>query len=275
MSASTLSTCAWIDTSSAATDSSRMSTRGSVASARAIATRWRCPPESALGSALIWRWSRPTSSASSPTMRLRSAASWSWWTRRTSSMSCGAGLARVEAGVRVLEDDLHLAAARLRSLPRRAGLDRSRPQAVMVPAVGFSRPQIMRATVVLPLPDSPTMASDRPAMRSNVMSSTATWVPNTLRRLRTDSTAWASSRVARVAGPRTSSDMGTVQEPAAQVMRPAGSAPTRRRARSGPARRCGRRPRRAGSAARTGSPTAPRTPTPADRGSRRAARPWR
>jgi hypothetical protein len=41
MSASRLSTCAWIDTSSAATDSSRISTFGSAASARAIATRCR------------------------------------------------------------------------------------------------------------------------------------------------------------------------------------------------------------------------------------------
>ena len=35
-----------IETSSALTGSSAMSTRGSIASARAIATRWRWPPES-------------------------------------------------------------------------------------------------------------------------------------------------------------------------------------------------------------------------------------
>src|SRR3954453_20156755 len=59
---------------------------------------------------------------------------------------------------------------------------------MIVPAVGRSRPTIIRATVVLPLPDSPTIASDRPGSRSNVTSSTATWVPKTLRSPWTDST---------------------------------------------------------------------------------------
>ena len=39
----------------------------------------------------------------------------------------------------------------------RAGRDRSRPQAVIVPVVGRSRPTIIRAIVVLPEPDSPTI----------------------------------------------------------------------------------------------------------------------
>ena len=38
--------CAWIVTSSAVVGSSAISTSGSTASAPAIITRWRCPPES-------------------------------------------------------------------------------------------------------------------------------------------------------------------------------------------------------------------------------------
>ena len=36
---------AWMDTSSAATGSSATSSFGSMLSARAMATRWRCPPD--------------------------------------------------------------------------------------------------------------------------------------------------------------------------------------------------------------------------------------
>ena len=48
-SASRLITCAWIDTSSAETGSSPITTVGPDASARAIPMRWRCPPENSCG----------------------------------------------------------------------------------------------------------------------------------------------------------------------------------------------------------------------------------
>ena len=48
-SSSRLTTPAWIDTSSADTGSSSTSTDGSSASARAMPTRWRCPPENSCG----------------------------------------------------------------------------------------------------------------------------------------------------------------------------------------------------------------------------------
>ena len=41
--------CAWIDTSSAVVGSSAISKRGSAASASAITTRWRMPPENWCG----------------------------------------------------------------------------------------------------------------------------------------------------------------------------------------------------------------------------------
>ena len=50
-----------------------------------------------------------------------------------------------------------------RSRGRAGGLRAVRPQARIVPAVGRSSPTIMRAMVVLPEPDSPTIASDPPA----------------------------------------------------------------------------------------------------------------
>ena len=52
---------------------------------------------------------------------------------------------------------------RRRSRADRAGRDRSAPQAMIVPLVGRSSPTIIRAMVVLPEPDSPTIAIDRPA----------------------------------------------------------------------------------------------------------------
>ena len=51
----------------------------------------------------------------------------------------------------------------------------------MDPLVGRSRPAIIRAIVVFPEPDSPTMASDRPGRRPKETSSTATSSPNSLR----------------------------------------------------------------------------------------------
>src|SRR6185437_16188492 len=58
----------------------------------------------------------------------------------------------------------------------------------MVPWVGRSRPTIIFAIVVLPEPDSPTMASDPAAGTVNDTSSTATSGPNSLRRPATSST---------------------------------------------------------------------------------------
>ncbi|CFW37311.1 Protein of uncharacterised function (DUF1602) [Bordetella pertussis] len=46
---SRLTICAWIDTSSADTDSSAITTLGSRASARAMQMRWRWPPENSCG----------------------------------------------------------------------------------------------------------------------------------------------------------------------------------------------------------------------------------
>ena len=76
--------CAWIVTSSAVVGSSAMSTRGLVAIAWAMTTRWRRPPENSWGKALTRRWGlgMPTRSSSSTArsqaaLELR-ALSWAW-----------------------------------------------------------------------------------------------------------------------------------------------------------------------------------------------------
>ena len=63
--------------------------------------------------------------------------------------------------------------ASLARLPRIVA--RSVPWKRMVPALGATMPRIMRASVVLPLPDSPTMVkiSGRPASRRRLTPSTA------------------------------------------------------------------------------------------------------
>ena len=60
---------------------------------------------------------------------------------------------------------------------------------MIVPWVGLSSPTIILAMVVLPEPDSPTMASDPASGMANETSSTATSGPNSLRRPETASAA--------------------------------------------------------------------------------------
>jgi len=59
----------WMETSSALTGSSAMMSLGSGAKARAMAMRWRCPPENSWGYFCLKRGSRPTRSISSAILR--------------------------------------------------------------------------------------------------------------------------------------------------------------------------------------------------------------
>ena len=254
MSASRLSTCAWIETSSAATDSSRIRTRGSAASARAIATRWRCPPESARGSA------RPRARPARPVRaarrrgRARPPASRPWCSGAPRRCAALDGLPRVEAGVRVLEDDLHLAAAAAasRARPGRRGPvapargDRARRS-------GRSRPTIIRAMVVLPEPDSPTMAdraARRDAERDVVDGDAVRRTPCAGRRPRqrghggpaTRATSCELGRV-NLGRAQRSATAAPSRRPSRRALRPARSS-RRVRARAGRTRTLGRAPRR-------------------------------
>ena len=77
----------------------------------------------------------------------------------------------------------------------------------MVPLVGRSRPTIIRAIVVFPEPDSPTMASDRPGQRLKETLSTAANSPNFL-----------PSEAASKTGARPFSAIGCRLESAAQFV---------------------------------------------------------
>ncbi|MCY1312084.1 hypothetical protein D9M70_624720 [compost metagenome] len=61
------STCAWIDTSSAATDSSQTRNSGFTANARAMPMRARCPPENWCGKRRSTVGSMPTRTSMSST----------------------------------------------------------------------------------------------------------------------------------------------------------------------------------------------------------------
>ena len=156
------------DTSSAETGSSATISSGSSASAAAIPTRWRCPPDSSCGRRSRMTLQRPTWSSSAGPRRRAPWAS-PRRTRRAAPGWCGHRPARVERPVRVLEHGLDVAteAAQLRASPLPTAATRSG-----LPAVGGVRPRMQRPSVVLPLPDSPTMATISPAaMRRETPSS--------------------------------------------------------------------------------------------------------
>ncbi len=96
--------------------------------------------------------SRRTSSRQSRTRCRRSSDEYGSWKTICTSRPKPAALARAQPAVRAL--------ASRRSKMR--------------PEVGRSRPMIMRAVVVLPEPDSPTMASEPPGATAKATSSTAT-----------------------------------------------------------------------------------------------------
>ena len=64
-----LSTCAWIETSSADTGSSATTSFGRVTSARAMAMRWRWPPENSCGYLSASVATRPTARSASSDAR--------------------------------------------------------------------------------------------------------------------------------------------------------------------------------------------------------------
>ena len=90
------------------------------------------------------------------------------------------GHARVERGVGVLEDDLHVRGAAGAARCVEAG-DRRSPSKRTAPAVGSIRRRTSRPIVDLPQPDSPTRPASRRGAMSKVTPSTARTVPTALR----------------------------------------------------------------------------------------------
>ena len=138
-SSSRFTTPAWIDTSSAETGSSSTSTSGLSESARAMPMRWRCPPENSCGN-------RFTCSGLSPTFAI-SSRTWSRSLPRLTLVNAHRlrddrtdRHARVERRVRILEDDLDLAAHRAQRASLLLEASRRR-RARTEPDVGSSEPQ--------------------------------------------------------------------------------------------------------------------------------------
>ena len=147
-------------TSSAETGSSHTISSGFSASARAIATRWRCPPESSAG---YRRWKcegRATWSMSSSTRARRCLA----LPRRY--VCSGSSMIRptVNEGLSEEKGSWNTACTRCRKSlsPSPFSASTSLPSKLISPEVGSISLSSMRAVVVLPEPDSPTIETVLP-----------------------------------------------------------------------------------------------------------------
>src|SRR3989475_2561261 len=141
---------------------------GSTASARAIATRLRMPPDSSPGS---W-FSVPASSTCSRTRRVMAAISAGAWGPRSRRRKPTFSATVSEA--RSAEDWKTMAMRKGFSSGGRARYSPSSiPPTVMRPASGRSRPTICRSSTDFPVPLWPTMASSSPgATRRSTPAST-------------------------------------------------------------------------------------------------------
>ena len=161
------------ETSSADTASSSTIRSGLVASARAIATRWRWPPEISWMARPASAGSRPTRSSSRAIAAGRSRAVGDAVDAQRIGERAGDRGARVEGGERILEHHLDAPAhgAQFRAPAAPAGRrrrNRSRP------ASGSTRRRRTRASVDLPLPEGRRGRASRPRATAIETSSSAT-----------------------------------------------------------------------------------------------------
>src|SRR5580692_1839818 len=141
--------------------SSRMRILGSRVSARAMASRWRCPPLNSEAGRLAMSAERPTRSSKEkarvllslrPSFRCKNNGS------TTISRTVHLGL-REFAG----SEKMSWICGRILRSSLSGNWARFLPSNQILPAVGFSRQAIQDASVLLPEPDSPTIASVAPA----------------------------------------------------------------------------------------------------------------
>ncbi len=173
------STWAWMVTSSAVVGSSAISNWGSHASAMAIITRWRMPPDSLCGYSSMRRSGEGMRTRRSISIACARAAS--ALTSRCARMPSISWSPMVKAGLSEVIGSWKIIAMRL---PRRARISsgvsvaRSLPSKRTVPALMRpwplgSRPMMDSEVTLLPQPDSPTMPSVRPAATEKLTPSTA------------------------------------------------------------------------------------------------------
>ena len=250
-----LSTCACTETSRAEVGSSQTRNSGSVASARAIEIRCRCPPEN-------WCGNFSASAAASPTELSSSAtrsASWRSFAapERPSAKPCSRkGSATMsctfQRGLRLAYGSWKIICIRRRTAFGRPSPVVSMPSKTTRPRVGAYSPTSSRATVLLPQPDSPTSASVVPRAMLKATSSTA-WT--NCRGLRSTTRLSQGAETSKVfARPSTSTSGETfvsstaLMPPPAAARHAASTPPAWRRRAGDPAARPGSDRRPAGSA---------------------------
>ena len=152
---SSSSTAAALALSRLPVGSSDNSSSGRLARLRAIATRWRSPPDSANG-----RWPKrppsPTCSSSSAARFRRSGAGKAGAAHRDLDILDGRERRQQQE---LLEDDADLAAPERRPCPPVAT---SAPCHNTRPPVGRSKPAMMWTRLLLPLPLGPTIETNSP-----------------------------------------------------------------------------------------------------------------
>ena len=138
--------------------SSASTQSGAPASARAIATRWRSPPESCDG-----RCCEPLAEADLAE-RLGGARARLGGGQAADAQRHRDVVERGELGQQVVElvDEAEMAVAPFALLGRARGSRSRGRRAATLPAVGASRPPSRCSSVLLPEPDAPTMASVSP-----------------------------------------------------------------------------------------------------------------
>ena len=156
--------CAWIVTSSAVVGSSAIRRRGLPASAMAIITRWRMPPESSCGYASIWRSGSGISTRRSNAMAsLRAALPCSARCQRSTSPICVptrmTGLSEVIGSWKIIAMSLPRSEriSSPDSCSRSLSSSSTRPRRTVMGC--GSRPMIDNASMLFPEPDSPTTPS--------------------------------------------------------------------------------------------------------------------
>ena len=168
----------WTVTSSAVVGSSAISSFGPQASAIAIITRCRSPPESSCGYCASRRSGAPMPTCrSTSTSRSRKAPRRRSVWRRSASASCQPTL---KAGLRLVIGSwkiMPISRPRMAFSVRRSARARSRPRNRMAPLAirvggSGSRRRTDMAVTLLPQPDSPTSPSTSPGPMANETSST-------------------------------------------------------------------------------------------------------
>ncbi len=168
ISRSSASSCRCTVVSSAVVGSSATRKAGRPASAVAISTRWRSPPDSSCG---YWSSRRagsgtPTDSSSSTDRRHSRAGVSRWCSRSASASSCPirrSGSSAPSASCWTNPTSLPLARRQSRRVQARASRPAISSRVALTRACRCARPSRARAVTLLPEPDSPTRARHSPA----------------------------------------------------------------------------------------------------------------